>query len=62
MSTTETVVTNVGEQKPFTALNGYKEFSPLKVNREAELKGDGKFDPASYPLYLPVWDNEKGRK
>lgn len=27
-----------------------------------ELKGSGKQPPATYPNYLPVWDNEKGVK
>ncbi|KAF2749162.1 TauD-domain-containing protein [Sporormia fimetaria CBS 119925] len=33
---------------------------PKAFNAEAELKGEGtKQPPATYPNYLPVWDNEK---
>ncbi|TIA60518.1 TauD-domain-containing protein [Aureobasidium pullulans] len=42
--------------------DGYKEAfaqGPKTTNYDNELKGVGKHPPASYPLYLPVWDNEK---
>jgi hypothetical protein len=33
---------------------------PKAFNPAAELKGEGTNQPpASYPNYLPVWDNEK---
>ncbi|KAJ5937342.1 hypothetical protein N7454_004642 [Penicillium verhagenii] len=32
-----------------------------KYEKEAELKGTDKIAPASYPNYLPVWDNETER-
>lgn len=32
-----------------------------KYEKEAELKGTDKQPPASYPNYLPVWDNETER-
>ena len=32
-----------------------------KYEKEAELKGTDKLPPASYPDYLPVWDNETER-
>ncbi|CAD0110526.1 unnamed protein product [Aureobasidium uvarum] len=41
---------------------GYKEAfaqGPKTTNYDNELKGVGKHPPAKYPLYLPVWDNEK---
>ncbi|RMZ80983.1 hypothetical protein DV738_g2504, partial [Chaetothyriales sp. CBS 135597] len=38
----------------------YKEFADTNVNRDNELKGTDKFAAATYPHYLPVWDNEKG--
>ncbi|RMZ89406.1 hypothetical protein DV736_g3371, partial [Chaetothyriales sp. CBS 134916] len=38
----------------------YKEFAATEVNKDNELKGTEKFAPASFPHYLPVWDNEKG--
>lgn len=31
-------------------------------DNEAELKGTASQPPATYPNYLPVWDNEKGVK
>lgn len=41
-----------------------KEFyrSKEEYSREAEEKGTERHPPASYPNYLPVWDNEKGQK
>lgn len=33
-----------------------------KINNDIELRGSDKFSAASYPHYLPVWDNEKGEK
>jgi len=38
----------------------YKDISVSSINHEAELQGTAKSAPASYPHYLPVWDNEKG--
>lgn len=41
--------------------DSYKEAfaqGPKTTNYENELNGVGKFAPASYPLYLPVWNNE----
>jgi hypothetical protein len=32
-----------------------------KYEKEAELKGTDKRAPASFPNYLPVWDNETQR-
>lgn len=32
-----------------------------KYEKEAELKGTDKLPPASFPNYLPVWDNETAR-
>lgn len=32
-----------------------------KYEKEAELKGTDKLPPASFPNYLPVWDNETER-
>lgn len=32
-----------------------------KYEKEAELNGTDKIAPASYPNYLPVWDNETER-
>lgn len=31
-------------------------------DNESETKGTAAQPPASYPNYLPVWDNEKGVK
>jgi sulfonate dioxygenase len=31
-------------------------------DNEAETKGTASQPPATYPNYLPVWDNEKGVK
>lgn len=53
-------------QQPARAQGGgvasYKDLSSSSMNQEKELKGTDKFAPASYPHYLPVWDNEKGVK
>lgn len=35
---------------------------PAQFNSEGELKGVGHFAPASYPDYLPTWNNEQGQK
>lgn len=43
-------------------VGSYKDLSSSTINQEVELKGSDKFAPASYPHYLPVWDNEKGVK
>lgn len=40
----------------------YKDISRSTLDAEKELKGTDKFAPASYPNYLPVWDNEQGEK
>ena len=32
-----------------------------KYEKEKELQGTDKIAPASYPNYLPVWDNETAR-
>ena len=32
-----------------------------KIEREREIKGTDKLPPATYPEYLPVWDNETER-
>lgn len=40
----------------------YKDISRSHLDVEKELKGTDKFAAASYPNYLPVWDNEKGEK
>ena len=44
------------------AVGGYKDFQTVSLDREAELKGTDKFAAASFPHYLPVWDNENGVK
>lgn len=33
-----------------------------KINNDVELHGSEKFPAASFPHYLPVWDNEQGEK
>lgn len=43
-------------------IGAYKDISRSHLDAEKELKGTDKFAPASYPNYLPVWDNEKGEK
>ena len=40
-------------------IGAYKELAPVSFSRETELKGTDRFKPASFPHYLPVWDNEK---
>lgn len=45
-----------------TGVGAYKELASVSYSRETELKGTEKFAPASFPHYLPVWDNEKGVK
>ncbi|KAL9114463.1 MAG: hypothetical protein Q9227_001544 [Pyrenula ochraceoflavens] len=62
MSTIATVVNTVEQQKPRTEINGYKDFVTVKIDTETELRGSEKSAPASFPEYLPVWDNEKGQK
>jgi len=45
---------------PKAVVGQYKELATGTFLKENELKGTEKFAPASYPHYLPVWDNEKG--
>ena len=44
------------------AVGAYKDFQNMNVDHEKEIKGSENFAPASFPHYLPVWDNEKGKK
>lgn len=44
------------------AVGAYKDFQIHKLNKDVELYGTDKFKPASYPHYLPSWENEKGVK
>lgn len=50
--TTATLKTDAGFNKE--NLIGYKE----SYSHESEIKGTEKQPPASFPNYLPVWDNE----
>ncbi|KAJ9609864.1 hypothetical protein H2200_006193 [Cladophialophora chaetospira] len=45
---------------PKGAVGAYKDIQTVSYEKEKELSGTGKFGAASYPEYLPVWDNEKG--
>jgi hypothetical protein len=40
-------------------VGAYKELAPVSYSKETELKGTDRFKPASFPAYLPTWDNEK---
>jgi sulfonate dioxygenase len=44
------------------AVGAYKDFQILNPNHEKEITGTDTYKPASFPHYLPVWDNEKGVK
>lgn len=44
------------------AVGAYKDFQNMNVDHEKELKGTDQHKAASYPLYLPVWTNEQGKK
>lgn len=35
--------------------------SPLEFNKDGELKGTARQPAASFPNYLPVWDNETAK-
>lgn len=52
----------IPQRTPGGGVAAYKDISVSSINHEKELKGTDKFGPASYPHYLPVWDNEKGEK
>lgn len=43
-------------------IGSYKDISVSSINHKNEIEGTAKYGPASYPNYLPVWDNEKGEK
>jgi len=43
------------------AVGAYKDIQPVRYSKEKELEGTDKFAAATYPHYLPVWDNEKGQ-
>ncbi len=59
-------MTAASAQSVPTALAGavgqYKDFQTTSVNHEKEINGTDKFAPASFPHYLPRFDNEKGKK
>lgn len=60
-SITETVSLRTAPAKPLRTEGGHnKEFAGLKntYNHEHETKGTANKAPASFPHYLPVWDNE----
>lgn len=40
-------------------IGAYKDLGAVSFSQETELNGTDKFKPASFPHYLPVWDNEK---
>ncbi|EXJ69092.1 taurine dioxygenase [Cladophialophora psammophila CBS 110553] len=42
------------------AVGAYKDIQTVSFSKEKELKGTDRFAAASFPHYLPVWDNEKG--
>ncbi|KIW81012.1 hypothetical protein Z517_04035 [Fonsecaea pedrosoi CBS 271.37] len=42
------------------AVGSYKDIQTVSFSKENELKGNERFAAASFPHYLPVWDNEKG--
>lgn len=44
------------------AVGAYKDFQIHKINKEAELHGTDNFKAASFPHYLPTWENEKGKQ
>ncbi|KIW66381.1 hypothetical protein PV04_05717 [Phialophora macrospora] len=45
---------------PGGSVGAYKDIQTVRYEKETELSGTGKFAAASFPHYLPVWDNEKG--
>lgn len=53
---------NAGPPRQIGGVGGYKELAATSIISDIELKGSEKSKPASYPNYLPVWDNEKGQK
>jgi sulfonate dioxygenase len=38
----------------------YKDIQTVRYDTNIELHGSEQFAPATYPHYLPTWDNEKG--
>ncbi|KIX93595.1 uncharacterized protein Z520_10773 [Fonsecaea multimorphosa CBS 102226] len=42
------------------AVGAYKDIQTVSFSKENELKGTDRFAAASFPNYLPTWDNEKG--
>ena len=40
-------------------IGAYKDLGAVSFSKETELNGTDKFKPASFPAYLPTWDNEK---
>ena len=61
-SITETVSLRTAPAKPLRTEGGHNKenFAGLKntYNHDDEIKGTTKQPPASFPHYLPVWDNE----
>ena len=61
-SITETVSLRTAPTKPLRTEGGHNKenFAGLKstYNHDDEIKGTAKQPPASFPNYLPVWDNE----
>lgn len=44
------------------SVGAYKDFQIHKINKDVELHGTDKFKAASFPHYLPTWENEKNVK
>jgi hypothetical protein len=59
---TSTAPQTAGTSQYRGAVGAYKDFQIHKLNKETELHGTDKFSAASFPHYLPTWENEKGRK
>lgn len=63
----ETVVPDVGNLtlKQHALENGHNKEgfigSPLEFDKDRELKGTARQPAASFPNYLPVWDNETSK-
>ncbi|KIX02646.1 uncharacterized protein Z518_08588 [Rhinocladiella mackenziei CBS 650.93] len=50
------------QEPPKASVGSYKDVATVSLSREKELNGTDRFAAASFPHYLPVWDNEKGVK
>lgn len=54
----ETASSGQPGSRTLTHVGAYKEIAPTTFSEDTELRGTETTPPASYPHYLPVWDEK----